>query len=56
MKETQQNYLDYFKKEEGKIPADDLQRYNKQYDVVLKILETLEKNPNDKAKLIALFE
>ena len=38
MKETQQNYLDFFKREEGKIPEQDLIRYNKQYDVVLKIL------------------
>ena len=55
LKETDQNYKKYLKEQQEKGGTIE-QNHKKQHAVVKKILEALDKQPNNKAKLIALFE
>ena len=54
--DSRKNYEEYFKKEEGKIPQADLERYRNQYKLILEILEVFDKTPEDKTRLMDLFE
>lgn len=54
--ESNKNYEEFFKKQEGKIAEQDLQRFKKQHEVIRQILRVLDETPEDKKKLIDLFE
>ncbi len=56
LQESKANYEDYFKKQQGKIPATDLERYRSQYCIIQQILKVLDENPENKQKLMDLFE
>lgn len=54
--ESKANYESFFKKEEGKIPLQDLKRFEEQYSTIKLILHTLDTEPENKTKLMELFE
>jgi hypothetical protein len=54
--ECRENYEQYFKKDEGKIPPADLPRFQKQHEIIDAIIKTLDNDPNDKERLMKYFE
>ncbi|CAD8055896.1 unnamed protein product [Paramecium sonneborni] len=56
MKETYDAYNKFIQENKNKLNEEDLKKYEKQKDCVEKIIDQLNTNPNDKEKLIQLFE
>lgn len=56
LQEAEQNYLTYFKDNEGKISESDQKNYDGQLECVRELIKTLEDTPDDKDKMITTFE
>ncbi|CAK56525.1 unnamed protein product (macronuclear) [Paramecium tetraurelia] len=56
MKETYEAYSKFIQENKNKLSEEELLKYKKQKDCVEKIIDQLNNNPNDKEKLIQLFE
>jgi Pex19 protein family. len=56
LKEARKNYENYFKENEGKIKPEELAQYDAQYKCILELIETIEKEPENKEKMIQIFE
>lgn len=56
LKETQSLYQKYLAENKDKLSAEDFQRYAKQFEYVNALLLQLQTNPENKEKLISLFE
>ncbi|CAD8150709.1 unnamed protein product [Paramecium pentaurelia] len=56
MKETYDAYNKFIQENKNKLNEEELLKYKKQKDCVEKIIDQLNTNPNDKEKLIQLFE
>lgn len=54
--ECRGSYDDFFKKSEGKESEQDMERYKKQYHIICEIITTLDDQPDNKEKLMDLFE
>ncbi len=58
--EAKQHYTEYFKKQEGKIPKEDEERYRKQYgllsEIVVNLESTQQQTQEQKNQLIEMFE
>ncbi|CAD8057096.1 unnamed protein product [Paramecium sonneborni] len=56
MKETYEAYNKFISENKNKLNEEELKKFEKQKDCVEKIIDQLNTNPNDKEKLIQLFE
>lgn len=56
LKEAKTAYEDYFKEKGDTLPAGEKSNYEKQYSLLMKIVEVLDNEPENKAKLTSLFE
>ena len=54
--EAKKNYEDYFKKNENTIDPKELVRFKDQYNCILELLQVLEKDAQNKDKMIGIFE
>jgi len=56
LQEAEKSYVEYLAKHEGKMDPIDKKRYEDQLDCVRQLLLVLEKEPENKEKMISLFE
>jgi peroxin-19 len=56
--ECRDNYNSFFEKEktQGKIQESEMERFKKQYKIIDQIIVTLDNDPENKEKLMQLFE
>lgn len=56
LKEAKQSYTSFLKEKAGQLGSDEIQRFMNQEKCIDELLETLDKEPNNKDHLITLFE
>lgn len=56
LQECRASYDDYFKNKAQNVGEQDMIRFKKQYEIICGIIEALDKEPQNKQKLMKLFE
>ena len=54
--ECKGSYEDFFKNKAGNVGEQEMTRFKKQYEIICGIIEILDKDPENKEKLMRLFE
>lgn len=56
LSEAKKHYETYLEENKGKLNETDSKNYTEQYNCIIQLLEVLDNDPNNKQKLIGLFE